>query len=93
MLELPLSFHSATHSGRLLKVMLDGASGMFGIWLSFFRENCASHRRAVRAAAGRRCSSTGGSASMLVVLVTLFGVLTTFVLRRTDGPAGPCRSL
>ena len=42
MLELPLSFHSATHSGRLLKVMLEGASGMAGIWLAFFRENCAS---------------------------------------------------
>ena len=34
-LVLPLSFHSATHSGRTLKVMLDGASGMFWLWLGF----------------------------------------------------------
>ena len=41
-LDLPLSFHSNVHSGRLLQSMLEGASAMFGLWLSFFRENCAS---------------------------------------------------
>ena len=41
-LVLPLSFHSATHSGRTLKVMLDGASGMFWLWLGFLREHCAA---------------------------------------------------
>src|SRR5689334_11164730 len=30
-LTLPLSFHTATHSGRVLKVMLDGAGGMQGL--------------------------------------------------------------
>ena len=37
-LDLPLSFHSANHSGRLLKIMLEGAQGMAGLWLSFFRK-------------------------------------------------------
>ena len=41
-LDLPLSFHSNVHSGRLLQSMLEGAGAMFGLWLSFFRENCAS---------------------------------------------------
>ena len=41
-LSLPLTFHTNIHSGRLLKTMLDGAAAMFGLWLSFFRENCAS---------------------------------------------------
>ncbi|OYU47237.1 MAG: cyclic beta-1,2-glucan ABC transporter [Rhizobiales bacterium PAR1] len=41
-LTLPLSFHSATHSGRTLKVMLDGASGMFWLWLGFLRDHCTA---------------------------------------------------
>ncbi len=41
-LHLPMSFHDRTHTGRLLKVMLEGATGMFGVWLSFFREHFAA---------------------------------------------------
>src|SRR5882757_9454936 len=41
-LDLPFSFHNAQHSGRLLKVMLTGVDHLFGIWLSFFRENLAT---------------------------------------------------
>ncbi|MDH7798123.1 MULTISPECIES: glucan ABC transporter ATP-binding protein/ permease [unclassified Beijerinckia] len=41
-LHLPLGFHSAVHSGRLLKTMLDGATSMAGLWLTFFRDNCSS---------------------------------------------------
>src|SRR2546430_939751 len=36
---LPFSFRRSQHSGRLLKVMLTGVDHLFGIWLSFFREN------------------------------------------------------
>ena len=39
---LPFSFHSSQHSGRLIKVMLTGVDDLFGIWLSFFRENLAT---------------------------------------------------
>ncbi len=38
-LTLPLSFHSSTHSGRTLKVMLNGADGMFWLWLGFLRDH------------------------------------------------------
>ena len=48
-LHLPMSFHSSAHTGRLLKVMIEGAAGMFGVWLSFFREHFASAGRASRA--------------------------------------------
>ncbi len=92
LLELPLSFHGATHSGRLLKVMLEGASGMAGIWLSFFRENCASIVALV-ILLPLTLFVNWRLASVLVVLVIAFGVLTTFVLRRTEGSAGQRRSL
>ena len=41
-LELPLAFHTSTHSGRVLKVMLEGSNGMAWLWLGFFREHLAA---------------------------------------------------
>ena len=41
-LQLPLSFHSATHSGRLMKVMLAGTDTLWWLWLGFFREHLAA---------------------------------------------------
>ncbi len=37
-LSLPLSFHGDVHSGRLMKLMLGGSDALFGLWLTFFRE-------------------------------------------------------
>ena len=33
-LDLPLAFHSANHSGRVLKAMLEGTNGMAWLWLA-----------------------------------------------------------
>jgi glucan exporter ATP-binding protein len=38
-LQLPLTYHNANHSGRLMKVMLSGTNSLWGLWLWFFREN------------------------------------------------------
>src|SRR5262245_49473809 len=40
-LQLPQSYHGATHSGRLMKVMLSGTDVLWFLWLSFFREHVA----------------------------------------------------
>ena len=64
--------------------MLEGASGMAGIWLSFFRENCASIVALV-ILLPLTLFVNWRLASVLVVLVIAFGLLTTFVLRRTEG--------
>ena len=50
-LQLPLSFHGGTHSGRLMKVMLTGVDALWGLWLSFFREHFAAFVALLRAAA------------------------------------------
>ncbi len=42
LLELPQSYHHASHTGRLLKIMLDGSAGLSNVWLSFLRENVVS---------------------------------------------------
>jgi ABC-type multidrug transport system fused ATPase/permease subunit len=41
-LELPHAFHRAMHSGRQFKIMWHGADTLFGVWLSFLRENLAT---------------------------------------------------
>ena len=41
-LQLPLSYHTGTHSGRLMKVMLTGTTTLWSLWLSFFREHLTS---------------------------------------------------
>ncbi len=40
-LQLPLSYHTGAHSGRLVKVMITGTNTLWGLWLSFFREHFA----------------------------------------------------
>ena len=41
-MSLAVLYHADTHTGRLLKVMIEGSNAMFSVWLSFFREHCAS---------------------------------------------------
>ncbi|WP_089173365.1 glucan ABC transporter ATP-binding protein/ permease [Bosea sp. AS-1] len=82
-LTLPLAYHTQTHSGRVLKVMLDGASAMWGLWLSFFREHCASIF-ALFVLLPFTLWKNWQLGLLLIVLVVLFGSLTGFVLRRTD---------
>jgi ATP-binding cassette subfamily B protein len=41
-LQLPLSYHTGAHSGRLVKVMMTGTNTLWALWLSFFRDHFAS---------------------------------------------------
>src|SRR5260370_16957879 len=41
-LQLPLPFHTGTHSGRLMKVMLNGTDALWRLWLGFFRGHFAA---------------------------------------------------
>ena len=83
-LHLPLSFHNATHSGRLLKIMLEGANGMSGLWLSFFRDHCAA-LVALGVLMPLSLFVNWRLGGLLLVLVLAFGALSAFVLRKTEG--------
>ena len=50
---LPFSFHTAQHSGRLLKIMLTGVDHLFGIWLSLLPREPRDLRGAVHHAAAQ----------------------------------------
>lgn len=82
-LELPLAFHTTTHSGRVLKVMLDGSSGMSWLWLGFFREHLSALISLV-ALLPLTVFINWRLGFLLVALVFVFTVLTTIVLRKTE---------
>jgi glucan exporter ATP-binding protein len=91
LLHLPLSFHTAIHSGRLLKIMLDGANGLAGLWLSFFRENCASFV-ALFVLLPLTLFLNWRLAAILILLVAVFAVLTAYVVRKTATLQGTVES-
>lgn len=41
-LQLPLSYYTGAHSGRLVKVMVTGTNTLWSLWLAFFREHFVS---------------------------------------------------
>ena len=82
-LSLPLSFHGDIHSGRLMKVMLGGSDSLFGLWLTFFREQLSTYV-AVVVLLPLTFLLNWRLASTLIVLVVLFIVLTVIVVRKTE---------
>ncbi len=82
-LELPLAFHTSTHSGRVLKVMLEGSGGMSWLWLGFFREHLAA-LVALVVLLPLTVFLNWRLGLLLVALVGIFAVLTAIVLRKTE---------
>ncbi|OAE98297.1 cyclic beta-1,2-glucan ABC transporter [Bradyrhizobium centrolobii] len=83
-LQLPLTFHSGTHSGRLMKVMLNGTDALWRLWLGFFREHFAAILSVV-VLLPLSLYLNWRLAILLFVLCIVFTGLTTFVVRRTYG--------
>ncbi|HXW29604.1 MAG TPA: glucan ABC transporter ATP-binding protein/ permease [Xanthobacteraceae bacterium] len=82
-LQLPLSFHGNTHSGRLIKVMLTGTDALWGLWLFFFREHCAAFV-ALLVLLPLSLALNWRLALLLMGLCGIFAALTTLVLGRTE---------
>jgi ATP-binding cassette subfamily B protein len=81
-MQLPLAYHGGSHSGRLMKVMLTGTDSLWGLWLSFFRENLAAIVSLI-ILLPLSLYLNWRLAILLIVLCTVFAILTTFVLRKT----------
>jgi ATP-binding cassette, subfamily B, beta-glucan exporter len=81
-INLPLSFHTNVHSGRLLQSMIEGAAALFGLWLSFFRENCASFF-ALFLMLPATLFYNWRLSSLLIVMVMVFYLVTTYVVHKT----------
>ena len=82
-LHLPMSFHASAHSGRLLKIMIEGSNGMFGVWLAFFREHCAS-LVSLFVLLPMTLFKNWRLGAILIGLVLVFAAVMNFVIRRTE---------
>jgi ATP-binding cassette subfamily B protein len=82
-LRLPLSFHSATHSGRVMKVMLSGTETLWWLWLGFFREDLAA-LVSIFVLVPMSLYLNWRLGLLLIGLCVIFVVLTAWVLRRTE---------
>src|SRR6201997_1606693 len=83
-MQLPLTFHTGTHSGRLMKVMLNGTDSLWRLWLGFFREHFAAIMSLV-VLLPLALYINWRLAIVLFVLCVVFTVLTTLVVRKTYG--------
>jgi len=82
-LQLPLSYHTGTHSGRLMKIMLTGTNTLWGLWLSFFREHLTSFV-SLLVLMPLTLFINWRFGLLLVVLCLIFAALIAFVLHRTE---------
>ncbi len=82
-LQLPLAYHSGTHSGRLMKVMLQGTDALWGLWVAFFRDNLSGFV-SLFVLLPLSLVMNWRLGLVLVVLCAIFAVLTVFVVRKTE---------
>ncbi len=82
-LQLSVAFHTRTHSGRLLKIMLQGSDHLFGLWLAFFREHLATFVALV-VLLPLSLYLNWRLGLLLVALIVVFCGLTLFVIRRAQ---------
>jgi glucan exporter ATP-binding protein len=82
-LQLPLSYHDAFHSGRLMKVMLTGTNALWGLWLWFFRENLTAFISLI-ILLPLTLALNWRYGLLLIVLCVIFTVLIALVLGKSE---------
>jgi ATP-binding cassette subfamily B protein len=86
-LQLHLAFHRSSHSGRLLKIMIQGSDQLFGLWLSMFREHLST-LVALIVLLPLTLLLNWRLAALMMVLILGSAFLTAFVTRRTLAAQG-----
>ena len=82
-LSLPPAFHRDRQSGRIMKMMLSGADGLFWMWLSFFREHLATMLATI-VLLPLTIILNWQLAIALIILVLVFCTFTILVINRTE---------
>jgi glucan exporter ATP-binding protein len=82
-LQLPLGFHGEVHSGRLMKVMLQGTDTLWSLWLGFFRDHFAAFI-SLLILVPLALFINWRLAILLIVLCLIFAALMMLVLRKTE---------
>lgn len=82
-LQLPLSYHGGTHSGRLMKVMITGTDSLWWLWLGFFREHFAA-LVSLLVLLPLSLFLNWRLAMLLILLCVVFTGLTALVIRKAE---------
>ncbi|HUI96464.1 MAG TPA: ABC transporter transmembrane domain-containing protein, partial [Xanthobacteraceae bacterium] len=82
-LQLPLSFHGGSHSGRLMKVMLAGTDALWSLWLDFFRDSFSAAMM-VLVILPLSLALNWQLGLTLIAVAAIFGILTALVVAKTD---------
>ena len=82
-LQLPMSFHGGSHSGRLMKVMLTGTDSLWSIWVEFFRDDLAAVV-SIFVLVPVSLYINWRLALILIAVCLVFGGLTYLVFRKTE---------
>ena len=82
-LQLPVAFHGKTHSGRLIKVMLQGTDSLWRLWVGFLRDHM-SGVVSLLVMMPLLLFMNRWLAVLLIFLSAVFFVLTVFVLRKSE---------
>jgi ATP-binding cassette subfamily B protein len=82
-LQLPLSYHGDTHSGRLTKIMITGTDSLWWLWLGFFREHLAA-LVSLSVLLPLSLFLNWRLALLLIVLCVIFTALTALVIRKAE---------
>ena len=89
---LPLSFHGAHHTGRLLRIMHAGSSNLFALWLGFFREHLATLLSMV-VMIPLALRMNWKLALLMIGLMVTFAVFNALAMRRTHAAQGEVEHL
>jgi len=82
-LQLPISFHGGSHSGRLMKVMLSGTDSLWSTWVEFFRDELAAVV-SIFVLVPISLYINWRLALILIGVCIVFGLLTALVFRKTE---------
>jgi ATP-binding cassette, subfamily B, beta-glucan exporter len=83
LLQLPLSYHGGTHTGRLTKIMITGSDSLWWLWLGFFRDHLAA-LVSLLVLLPLSLFLNWRLAILLILLCVVFAVLIALVIRKAE---------
>ncbi len=89
---LPLAFHGQHHTGRLLRIMHNGSSNLFNLWLGFFREHLAT-LLSIFVMVPLALKMNWKLAVLMIVLMVSFAVFNAIAMQRTHKAQGEVEEL
>ena len=86
-LSLPIAFHGAMHSGRVIKVMQAGTDSLWRMWVGFFRDHLSGFV-SFFVLLPLSLLMNWRLGLLLIVLCVFFAAVTSYVLRKTEAMQG-----